>query len=161
MKNNAGVLASLVFFGGTCILEAISADQPPRLTLRATLVTPSETIDRGVIRLSAGRIEAIGTGEAGVDVIDVDGVVFPGLIDLHNHLTWNVLPRWTPTQTFSNRYEWQELPKYAQMLSGPHYALSGAVLGCTMNRYAEINVLVNGGTAWVGSFSSAPSNDCL
>ena len=39
-------------------------------------------------------------------------VIAPGLIDLHNHLTWNVFPRWHPVQEFGNRYDWQQKPIY-------------------------------------------------
>ncbi len=137
------------------------AAEPPRYALRATLVTPSEVIESGLIRWSGGRIEAVERGYTGADVIDIDGVVFPGLIDLHNHLTWNVLPRWKPPRVLSNRYEWLDLPDYALALSGPHYALTGAGLGCAMNRYGEIKALVNGATATVGSLSNAAENACI
>jgi 5-methylthioadenosine/S-adenosylhomocysteine deaminase len=137
------------------------ADDPPRYTLRATLVTPARTIDDGVIRWSGGHIETVASGSATDNAINVDGVVFPGLIDLHNHLTWNVLPRWTPPHVFSNRYEWLELPDYTRALSGPHYALTAAGLGCVMNRYAEIKALVHGATATVGSLSISAENACI
>ncbi len=161
MKNGGMVFVSIMLWGVISALQASFADEPPRYALRATLVTPSQIIENGVIRLGGGHIEAVGIEQAGTEVIEVDGVVFPGLIDLHNHLTWNVLPRWTPTRSFSNRYEWQELPDYARTLSGPHYALTGAGFGCTMNRYAEIKALVNGATATVGSFATPPENACI
>lgn len=161
MRNARTLLVFLALLTVACALPADSADRPLRFALRATLVTPSQILDNAVIQWADGRIEAVGAGQAGTAINEIDGVVFPGLIDLHNHLTWNVLPRWTPTRTFSNRYEWQELPDYARMLSGPHYALIGARLGCLMNRFAEIKALVNGATTAVGSFSIPAENACV
>jgi 5-methylthioadenosine/S-adenosylhomocysteine deaminase len=37
------------------------------------------------------------------------GAIYPGLIDLHNHMVYNVLPPWSPpgqTEPFSSRYQW-------------------------------------------------------
>jgi len=36
-------------------------------------------------------------------VIDTNGVIAPGFIDLHNHLTYNMFPRWHPIEEFGNR----------------------------------------------------------
>jgi cytosine/adenosine deaminase-related metal-dependent hydrolase len=69
---------------------------------------------------------------AGTTVIDVDGIIFPGLIDLHDHLTWNIFPRWRLPRPVGNRYDWQALPEYAAQLSGPEYALIAKNLGCEM-----------------------------
>jgi hypothetical protein len=139
---------------------ASAATVRDHFALRGTLVTPTEIIADGVIRISAGRIQSV-SAEASADAIVVDGVIFPGLVDLHNHLTWNVLPRWTPSVRFGNRYEWQEDPEYATSLSGPHNTLTAAGLGCDMNRYAEIKAIVNGATAGVGGFPNPAENGCV
>src|SRR4051794_36872300 len=83
--------------------------------LRGTLLTPDSTVENGLLVIDDEKI-----GYAGKDTtlpydaktIPVSGIVLPGFIDLHNHLTWNVFPRWRPARKFSNRYEWQELPEY-------------------------------------------------
>src|SRR5262249_33891797 len=85
------------------------------------------------------------------NAVAIDGVMFPGLIDLHNHMTWNVLPAWQPPRLFTNRYEWQELPEYAQRLSGPYNAMMNAGAGCDMNPFGEGKAIGNGATATVGS----------
>ncbi len=78
------------------------------------------------------------------------------LIDLHNHLTWNLLPRWKPNRLFANRYEWQETAEYAERLSGPNAALNGGLgdplnsYACDMNRYGELKAVINGATSTVG-----------
>jgi 5-methylthioadenosine/S-adenosylhomocysteine deaminase len=84
--------------------------------------------------------------------------MFPGLIDLHNHLTWNVLPNWQPPRLYSNRYEWQDTPAYALALSGPYSAMMAAGAGCDMNRFGEVKSIVNAGTVTVGSFGPASTD---
>jgi hypothetical protein len=79
--------------------------------------------------------------------------MFPGLIDVHNHLTWNVLPNWRPPRLFANRDEWRATSEYARNLSGPHNAMMSAGAGCDMNRFGEVKSIVNGGTVTVGSYS--------
>jgi 5-methylthioadenosine/S-adenosylhomocysteine deaminase len=32
--------------------------------------------------------------------------ILPGFVDAHNHVTYNVLPRWTPPKLYKNRGQW-------------------------------------------------------
>jgi 5-methylthioadenosine/S-adenosylhomocysteine deaminase len=83
---------------------------------------------------------------------------------LHNHLVWNVFPRWGPPSPVGNRYDWQALPDYTAKLSGPEGTLIDRGLGCDMERYAEIKAMLGGATSVVGSFSPTDAdphrNDC-
>jgi cytosine/adenosine deaminase-related metal-dependent hydrolase len=130
------------------------------LALRGTIVGPSSVIPDGAVEINGDKIASV-SSTPGSNAIPVDGVIFPGLIDLHDHFTWNVLPRWTPPSRFGNRYEWQEHPDYALRLAGVHYALTAGGLGCDMNRYAEIKAIVNGATSGVGAFSTTTENACI
>ena len=69
--------------------------------LTGTVVTPHNVISDGAISISGHTIEAVGLRSAISYVkyvtVKTGGVVLPGFIDLHNHLTWNVLPRWIPS----------------------------------------------------------------
>ena len=48
------------------------------------------------------------------------GTLFPGLIDLHNHLSYNALPLWAPVpKRFKNRGQWPTQPDYRKLISGP------------------------------------------
>src|SRR3954469_2304041 len=140
-------LALCVAIGGAS--PALRAQQA--LVLAGTIVTPATVIDDGAIAMSGGTIDAVGARAAGTVAVDVDGIIFPGLVDLHNHITWNALPRWTPPSLTKNRYEWQEMPEYAKALSGPHTALVSAGFNCDLNRYGELKEIVNGATSTVGS----------
>src|SRR5207245_50226 len=123
--------------------------------LRGTIVSPSEVLADGSVTINGSAIARVDASPA-PNAIDVDGVIFPGLVDLHNHITWNLFPRWTPGRLFANRYEWQETAGYADALSGPNAALSGGFgnransYSCDMNRYGELKEIVNGATSTVG-----------
>ena len=132
------------------VVAAVGSAQQP-LVLGGTIVTPSGVVEDGTIAMRGGTIDAVGPRTAGTAVIDVGGIIFPGLVDLHNHITWNALPRWTPPSLTKNRYEWQEMPEYATALSGPHTALVTAGFNCDLNRYGELKEIVNGATSTVGS----------
>jgi 5-methylthioadenosine/S-adenosylhomocysteine deaminase len=135
-----------------CLLAVASPASAQDLALKLTVVTPTQVIDSAVVTIKRGRIDAVTAGGAGSNAIAIDGVMFPGLIDLHNHLTWNVLPSWQPPRLFTNRYEWQETPEYALNLSGPYTAMVAAGAACDMNRFGEVKSIVNGGTVTVGSY---------
>ncbi len=125
-----------------------------QIALRGTIVTPDEVIENGVVLISGDKIQAVGaaiTLPKGVVALDVDGVIYPGLIDLHNHLTWNFLPRWKPNRQFSTRYEWQAIPEYGLALSTPHGRILSVGLACDTNQYAEVKAIVGGATSVVGS----------
>ncbi|HUI57779.1 MAG TPA: amidohydrolase family protein [Bryobacteraceae bacterium] len=136
--------------------------------ISGTLVTARGVIENGTMVVVDGRIQDIGPSPAvpkDAAVIAVDGIVFPGLIDLHNHLVWNVFPRWTLPSPVANRYEWQAMPEYVARLSGPEGTMIANGEGCDMERYAEIKALLGGATSVTGSYgpiSSAPHrNDCV
>lgn len=124
-----------------------------------TIVSAGGVIENGTMVVVDGRIQDVGTNPTvpkDATIIRVDGVVFPGLIDLHNHLTWNVLPRWRLPSPVANRYEWQAMPEYAARLSGPEGALMAQGSGCDMERYAEVKALLGGATSVVGGYR----NEC-
>ena len=123
--------------------------------LRGTLVTPNTIITQGVLVVTDGVIAEVGatvTVPDGARVIDTGGFIYPGLIDLHNHLTWNVHPRYSPRTLTRNRYEWQALDSYSAKLAGPQYTVR-PVAGCDMERFGEVKALVWGATSVTGGLA--------
>ncbi|HYC62413.1 MAG TPA: amidohydrolase family protein [Thermoanaerobaculia bacterium] len=121
--------------------------------LRGTLVTPDVVIENGVLLVRDGVIADAGASVAipdGAEVIDTKGFIYPGLIDLHNHLTWNVHPRWSAGTQTKTRYEWQAMAAYAVGLAGPQSKVRGQA-PCDIERFAEVKALVWGATSTVGS----------
>lgn len=128
--------------------------QQRAVVLQGTLLTPDEVIPHGEVLIRNGRIEAAGANvKIPTDAVTVDtgGLIAPGLIDLHNHLTWNVFPRWQPGRTFGNRYDWQQTPVYRIRMDAPHRALVAEGLQCDAERYAEVKAITEGETSVVGS----------
>ena len=67
------------------------------------------------IEIQNGKIVSIsGTAPSGVQVVEVNGLIFPGLIDPHNHPQYNVLGHIPFTQTFVDRADWQSDPMYTE-----------------------------------------------
>jgi cytosine/adenosine deaminase-related metal-dependent hydrolase len=152
MKRIFAIALLVAFFSACTTLLAAQTS----FALTGTIVTARGIVD-GTIIVADGFIQSVGPDvsvPAGVPLVKVDGIIFPGLIDLHNHLVWNVLPRWKLPAPVNNRYEWQAMPEYAKRLSNPEREMMEKGEGCDMERYAEIKALLGGATAVAGSFRS-------
>ncbi len=144
-------LLSCLFLLNTAL--AAQAQKEP-VALTGTLVTPDKVIEHGTVLIQNGRILGAGASvqlPAGTRVVATGGVIAPGLIDLHNHLTWNIFPRWKPSQEFGNRYDWQQKPAYNVLMTAPHQAMVASGLECDMERYAEVKAITEGETSITGS----------
>ena len=85
------------------------------------------------------------------------GCVYPGLIDLHNHVVYNVLGLWSPpgqSEPYVSRYDWPGHGSYEEMISDPANAL-GALAGKAHLKYCEVKAVVGGVTAIQGSAKMA------
>jgi cytosine/adenosine deaminase-related metal-dependent hydrolase len=150
------VIRCVVFLGAVLPLAA----QTVPIALTGTVVTPDTVIDQGTVLMQDGRVVAVGREvklPPGTRAIATDGIIAPGLIDLHNHLTWNVFPRWKPNQEFGNRYDWQQKPVYNVTMTVPHKQMVDAGLECAMERYAEVKAITEGETSVTGSMHG----DCV
>jgi 5-methylthioadenosine/S-adenosylhomocysteine deaminase len=141
-------------FAALCsIIIAEGAADAYDYVLTGTVVGPNNVITDGLVSISGQTIAAVGQRMAispGATVIKTGGIILPGFIDLHNHLTWNILPRWSPSRKFNNRYDWQDLAEYDRELQAPHtFALNQAECGTEI--FAEVKSLAGGATSVVGS----------
>ncbi|CAF0885166.1 unnamed protein product [Adineta steineri] len=84
-------------------------------------------------------------------VLHTNGVISSGLIDVHNHLTWNIFARWKPFEQFGNRYDWLHKPIFRVFMNSSYQALVDAGLSCAMQRYAEVKAITQGATSVIGS----------
>jgi hypothetical protein len=82
----------------------------------AHIVTPDTVYDDGAMVFDSQSHRIVCVGHAadcavpeGALVLDYsDDLVFPGLIDTHNHPSWAALPKMrTPGMVFSRRYDWR------------------------------------------------------
>jgi len=145
-------LAAILCFA-LAILSPTHAAAQQVLGLRGTVVTPSGPVANGTVLIEGKTIKVVGQDVAippGARVVDTHGTIYPGLIDLHNHVTWNVLPRWSAGSKSGARYDWQQLPEYRMALNLPHEKLVAEGHGCAAERYAEVKALVGGATSQAG-----------
>jgi 5-methylthioadenosine/S-adenosylhomocysteine deaminase len=124
------------------------------------MVANEDVIARGTIYLRDDRIAAITAfdqpapeGFEGVTVIDTGGTIYPGLIELHNHLSYDILPLWQAPKAYTNRDEWQNATAYKACVTGPMSAIAladdGSLLPAVV-RYVESKCLLGGTTTSQG-----------
>jgi 5-methylthioadenosine/S-adenosylhomocysteine deaminase len=133
----------------------------PRYALEGRVVTMNAAFDlirRGRVYVDAGRIVACLPADApppagmeDVPIVLTGGTIYPGLIELHNHLSYNALPLWALTERFENRGVWGGRPEYRQLVSRPASILGGTDgLVQAVVRYVEAKCLVSGVTTTQG-----------
>ncbi len=111
--------------------------------------------DGMVSAITRGRTAAP-PGFGAARVVDVgSSLVFPGLIDLHNHLAYNTLPLWTePTRPgdkpFLHHNTWPGARSYASSVTWPAYTFITAAPE-ELLAYAETRAIVGGTTTIQGS----------
>src|SRR5207248_10199044 len=79
--------------------------------------------------------------------IETRGTIFPGLIDLHNHLSYNVLRLWDVPRKYTNRDQWAQGDEYRKLVTGPMKVLAHTP-ECVQAvvRYVECKCLLGGTT---------------
>jgi 5-methylthioadenosine/S-adenosylhomocysteine deaminase len=143
--------------------QAIDPAAGGKQALAGRLVTMDANftvIDAGVLYLDAGKIVAAQAAAApppagfeSIAPVDVGGTVFPGLIELHNHLSYDALQLWQVPKRYTNRDQWGGAanPDYRRLVSGPMKLLGpDPALMPAVVRYVECKALVAGTTTSQG-----------
>jgi cytosine/adenosine deaminase-related metal-dependent hydrolase len=133
----------------------------PRYALEGRVVTmdgADTVLARGTVYIDAGRIVAVTptgaappAGQEDSPVFKTQGTIFPGLIELHNHLSYNALQLWAVPRRYTNRDQWAGTPEYQKLISGPMKVL-GRTKGYVeaLVRYVECKCLLGGVTTTQG-----------
>lgn len=131
---------------------------------------------KGLIVITGDKIEAIYYGEnipSGVPApVLKDLILYPGLIDAHNHIKYNNFPLWkTPKAAYNNRYDWQNEKIYGTGIKAMYKKIFSeqaqcdgisdeaenlkcqALAKCLVVRYGEIKGLAGGTTTIQGASS--------
>ena len=145
----------------------------PKLALAGRVVTMDDAftvrndavvyIDRGGIVAIQDRGQPPPAGFEDVAQVNSRGTLFPGLIELHNHLSYNALPLWSPVpKIFQHRGQWPDHPDYRKLISGPmrvvgeyRDAQGKAALLAPLVRYVECKCLLGGVTTSQGIMLSS------
>lgn len=130
--------------------------------LRGRIVTMDENsriFQNGVIYIRDGIIVNVvenenlprPTGFEACPVIRTQGTIYPGMIELHNHLSYNIVPIWNVPQKYGNRAEWAGSIEKRKSIYGPVKLLTD-VEGYTsaIIRYVECKCLLAGVTTSQG-----------
>lgn len=139
------------------------ATPPPvdRYVLEGRLVTmgPAGVIDDGAIFIDGGVIEAVQPADdpqpdakyTGAPRIRTGDTIYPGLIELHNHLSYNAMPLWDVQEKFSNNGGWRGGERYTREITKPSQVLGQTPKAAkALVRYAECRALLGGVTTSQG-----------
>lgn len=140
----------------------------PRFALTGRVVTMDDEFSvkpNAVVYVDRGKILAVQDRKAppppGFErtvPVDAGGTIYPGLIELHNHLAYNALPLWSPVpKRFEHRGQWPDHPDYRKLISGPmtvvgeyRDAQGRPSLLAPLVRYVECKCLLGGVTTSQG-----------
>jgi imidazolonepropionase-like amidohydrolase len=125
-----------------------------------TMASNGDVVAKGTLYIEDNRIAAIApagqpapAGFESVKTVDTGGTVYPGLIELHNHLSYNILPLWRVPKAYANRDQWQNAKEYRESVTGPMSAIALADNGTLLPalvRYVEAKCLIAGVTTSQG-----------
>jgi len=133
----------------------------PTFALGGRVVTMDghdSVVDDGVVYVRDGSIAAVQKANVdpppefeGVKVLETKGTIYPGLIDLHDHLSYNALQLWDVPKLFTNRDQWAQGDTYRKLVTGPMKVLAHTPEYVpAIVRYVEAKCLVAGTTTAQG-----------
>lgn len=150
------------------------ASNPKLITIQGEIADPeTNTFKKGYVVIENGKIREIASSlpnNAPSPVVK-DVLIYPGLIDGHNHLKYNFFPLWVTNKFYNNRYEWPEVSSYTKGIKEVYkkvytdveecQALTDesqknkclALIRCDVLRFGEVKALLGGTTSLQGSTS--------
>ena len=133
---------------------------PAPFALHGAVITPEEAWSSGYVTVAGGSISAVSKDKpTDVPVVETDGVILPGLIDLHGHPDFNVFAAWEPPKLYANRYRWRASAPYKALVRDPQNTILSTLPPQTQSRYAEVRALAGGVTAIQGSSAASTSTN--
>ncbi|MEO8450443.1 MAG: amidohydrolase family protein [Gemmatimonadota bacterium] len=147
---------------GKVVKQLVDPLAGPKVALGGRIVTMDDQftvrkdgvlfLENGVIVAVRGRGHSIPAGFEAVPIVETNGTIFPGLIELHNHLSYGALPLWAPVpKRFTNRDQWGRIADYRTLISGPMTVIGKTpALLPALVRYVEAKCLLAGVTTTQG-----------
>lgn len=138
--------------------ERTRALPPAPFALHGAVITPEGAWSSGYVTVAGGVIDRVSRRRpSSVDVLETDGVILPGLLDLHGHPEFNVFAAWEPPKRYANRYAWRRSKEYQELVRDPQNRLLKELPPHTQTRYAEVRALVGGVTGIQGASGASTS----
>lgn len=137
---------------GEAELASREPAQVPTRTFAIGAYLPENPQQKVYLVINGRNIQAIGPQRPGnMAVFETDSLVFPGLMDMHNHVKYNILPLWGLSKgQFINRFEWRKkFAPYKDAVSMNMQPIKGDTV-CAAVRWAEVKSLSGGGTSMQG-----------
>ena len=126
----------------------------PGLLITADILTPGEVFRGGQVLIDAtGTISCVGcdctASAAGASTLSCpDGVLSPGLINAHEHLTFQGQPYTDTGERYEHRHDWRRGLRGHTEITAPGSASTNAML------WAELRMVMGGATSINGSGSA-------
>ena len=159
---------------GTCFIQGDSSESKYILKGRVVTMTGiNNVIENGNIMIEDGIIVAVwADGEIppintdDVTVHDTEATIYPGLIDLHNHMHYNHIPVWdfdvhisqkSEEGGYTNRYQWGNNWDYGPSITWMKNNVQDRDrwdMASEQMKYAEVQAVAGGVTAVQGSPST-------
>ena len=140
---------------------------PSRYILEGRVITmgPAGVLPDGAIYVDDGEIKAVQPvgqpappGFEDAPRVRTGDSIYPGLIELHNHLSYNAMPLWDVPRRYSNNGQWKNHEDYPRLITKPSQVLgrSEGIVEALI-RYVECRCLLGGTTTSQGvTLSSSP-----
>ena len=158
---------------GTCFTESDNTEDSYILKGRVVPMTgEGNVIENGNVMIEEAMIVAVwADGEIppinteNVSIYDTDGTIYPGLIDLHNHMHYNHIPLWdfqvhlsdsqkSEEGGYTNRYQWGNNYDYGPSITWMKtnvQSFNRWDMSSEQMKYAEVQAVAGGVTAVQGS----------
>jgi hypothetical protein len=138
-----------------------------------------------IVALWQGENPPFGTLVGDADIVDFGptALIFPGMINLHDHPTFDMLRLWPApssdaqptlgrplgTEPYADRYQWNDMlgastPEFRRLVENPQLALVsglGLNLNTEMVKYAKVKALVGGERTMQGAIPSPETDGVL
>ena len=159
---------------GTCFIQGDSSESKYILKGRVVTMTGiNNVLENGNVMIEDGMIVAVWSdGEIppintdDVTVHDTGATIYPGLIDLHNHMHYNHIPVWdfdvhisqkSEEGGYTNRYQWGDNWDYGPSITWMKNNVQDRDrwdMASEQMKYAEVQAVTGGVTAVQGSPST-------
>ena len=143
-----------------------------------TMENENSVLNQGNVLVRDGKIDAVWSSSSSmpisvdltnVPVIETNGTIYPGLIDLHNHMHYNHIPLWdfdvhlsegqrSDEGGYTNRYQWGNNYDYGPSITWMKNNVqqnSRWGMASEQMKYAEVQAVAGGVTAVQGSPGSS------
>ena len=156
---------------GTCYADTGGLYHEGSYVLKGRIVTmesENSIIPYGGVMVTDGMIDAVwedGQMPSDIDlqnipIVETAGTIYPGIIDAHNHIHYNMVPLWDYSldhrngDLYDNRYQWRNNPAYSIEITGAKSLIQGWDywdLEHESMKYVEVRAIVGGTTAVQGN----------